>query len=45
MSQSIVFVHGYMSTTAVWDKWVEFFSARGYECIAPNWLYMDRPVE
>lgn len=35
--QDLIFVHGMFQNAKSWDKWVEFFSARGYRCSAPSW--------
>ena len=45
MTRTIVFIHGAWVTPSCWDPFVEFFSARGYDCLAPAWPGKDRPVE
>jgi pimeloyl-ACP methyl ester carboxylesterase len=45
VAKTIVFVHGAWVTPLVWEPFVAFFRARGYECLAPPWPYHDRPVE
>ena len=37
MKKTIVFVHGMFQTSKSWDKWVEYFTQRGYNCVAPSW--------
>jgi len=43
-SQTIVFIHGAHVTSRCWDRFIPFFEAKGYTCLAPNWPYDDRPV-
>lgn len=40
----IMFIHGAWLTPLCWDNWVQFFSAKGYSCIAPPWPYHERSV-
>jgi pimeloyl-ACP methyl ester carboxylesterase len=44
MSNTIMFVHGAWVTPASWDQFKSFFEAKGYDCLAPAWPYLDRPV-
>src|SRR5947209_3818950 len=44
MSNTIMFVHGAWVTPASWDQFKSFFEAKGYNCLAPAWPYLDRPV-
>lgn len=37
MSQTIIFIHGMFQNKKSWNKWIEFFSAKGYNCIAESW--------
>jgi len=37
MKNTIVFIHGMFQNPKSWDKWIEFFSEKGYNCIAPAW--------
>ena len=41
MSQTILFVHGFMNTGRVWQDWQTYFEDRGYRCYAPSWPYME----
>jgi len=34
---TIVFVHGLWMHSSSWQPWMDFFSAKGYDCIAPPW--------
>ncbi len=38
---TIVFVHGMFQNPKSWSRWVEYFSALGYDCIAPAWPLHD----
>jgi pimeloyl-ACP methyl ester carboxylesterase len=33
----IVFVHGMFQNSRSWDRWIEYFTPRGFECAAPSW--------
>ncbi len=39
--QQIIFVHGMFQNPRSWEKWISFFAARGYDCIAPAWPLHD----
>jgi len=42
----IVFVHGMFQNPRSWENWVQLFSARGYDCVAPAWpLHEGEPAE
>jgi pimeloyl-ACP methyl ester carboxylesterase len=41
MKNTIVFIHGMFQNPKSWDKWITFFKARGYNCIAPAWPLHD----
>lgn len=41
MNKKVVFVHGMFQNPVSWAKWIEFFEAKGYECIAPAWPYHE----
>ncbi|HEX5588946.1 MAG TPA: alpha/beta hydrolase, partial [Candidatus Limnocylindrales bacterium] len=45
MATTVVFVHGGWVTPACWDRFVPYFEARGYRCLAPAWPGKDRPIE
>jgi pimeloyl-ACP methyl ester carboxylesterase len=38
----IVLIHGLWMTPLSWEKWVERYSARGHEVLAPAWPGLDR---
>jgi pimeloyl-ACP methyl ester carboxylesterase len=37
MKRTIVFIHGMFQNSGSWDKWVAYFTERGYNCVAPSW--------
>lgn len=37
MKKNIVFIHGMFQNPKSWEKWVNYFAERGYNCIAPAW--------
>lgn len=42
----IIFVHGMFQNPKSWEHWIQFFSSRGYDCIAPAWpLHEGDPAE
>lgn len=43
-SQTILFIHGAHVNGKSWDRFIPFFEAKGYTCIAPDWPHADRPV-
>ncbi|HEX9036582.1 MAG TPA: alpha/beta hydrolase [Ktedonobacterales bacterium] len=45
MSRPVVFIHGAWMTPKCWDPFLSYFTARGYNCLAPAWPYHDRSVE
>jgi pimeloyl-ACP methyl ester carboxylesterase len=45
MTRTIVFVHGAWVTADCWDRFVPFFEAKGYRCLAPSWPGKERPVD
>lgn len=45
MTQTILFIHGYMNNGAVWEKWKTYFENRGYTCLSPSWPYAEGTVE
>jgi pimeloyl-ACP methyl ester carboxylesterase len=44
MNQTIVFIHGAWVTPLSWDKFIGFFEAKDYLCLAPTWPYKDKPI-
>jgi len=38
MKKNIVFIHGMFQNPKSWEKWIAYFSEKGYTCIAPAWL-------
>jgi pimeloyl-ACP methyl ester carboxylesterase len=37
MKKTIVFIHGMFQNPKSWEKWIAFFTEKGYNCIAPAW--------
>ena len=37
----VVLVHGLFMTALSWERWVERYTARGYNVVAPSWPRMD----
>ena len=37
MKKTIVFIHGMFQNSKSWDKWVAYFTERGYNCVASSW--------
>ena len=37
MKNTIVFIHGMFQNPKSWEKWINFFSEKGYNCLAPAW--------
>jgi pimeloyl-ACP methyl ester carboxylesterase len=44
-TKSIVFIHGMYMTALCWEHWLDYFQAKGYECVAPAWPGRDQSVE
>jgi pimeloyl-ACP methyl ester carboxylesterase len=44
-TNSIVLIHGLWMTPLSWEHWVERYSKRGYEVLAPPWPGMDGDIE
>ena len=42
---TVVFIHGAWVTPASWDNFKDFFTRRGYECVAPAWPRKDHSIE
>jgi len=41
----IVLIHGLWMTPLSWEHWIERYSSRGYEVLAPAWPGMDGDIE
>jgi pimeloyl-ACP methyl ester carboxylesterase len=41
---TIVLIHGLWMTPRSWEKWVERYSSRGYQAMAPAWPGLDRDI-
>lgn len=35
--KDIIFIHGMFQNPKSWNKWKDFFTARGYNCLTPAW--------
>jgi pimeloyl-ACP methyl ester carboxylesterase len=43
--KDIVFIHGMFQNPKSWEKWIKFFSEKGYNCVAPAWpLHYGEPA-
>lgn len=43
--KNIIFIHGMFQNPKSWKKWEDYFSSKGYNCIAPAWpLHNGDPV-
>jgi pimeloyl-ACP methyl ester carboxylesterase len=46
MARTILFIHGMFQNDFSWQKWTQYFTQQGYQCIAPAWPYHEGlPVE
>lgn len=43
--QTIIFIHGAWLTPLCWDKFITFFSKKGFNCIAPPWPYHEDSIK
>ena len=43
--KTIVLIHGLWMTPLSWEHWIERYSSRGYEVLAPAWPGMDVDIE
>lgn len=45
MKNTIVFIHGMFQNPKSWEKWMTYFSEKGYYCLAPAWpLHEGEPA-
>ncbi len=44
-SKTIVFVHGMFMTPLCWEQWVNYYQAKGYQCLAPAWPGRDQSID
>jgi len=44
-SKTIVLIHGLFLTASSWEKWVERYSARGFNVVAQAWPGLDTSVQ
>jgi alpha-beta hydrolase superfamily lysophospholipase len=42
---TIILIHGLWVTPLSWEHWIDRFSARGYQVLAPAWPGMDADIE
>lgn len=46
MKSTIIFIHGMFQNAKSWDAWVNFFTEKGYHCIAESWpLHEGEPSQ
>ncbi|RVT96523.1 alpha/beta hydrolase [Mucilaginibacter limnophilus] len=46
MKNTIVFIHGMFQNPKSWEKWINYFSEKGYNCVAPAWpMHEGEPAE
>lgn len=46
MKSTIIFIHGMFQNAKSWDKWVQYFTEKGYNCIAESWpLHEGEPAQ
>ncbi len=46
MNNTIVFIHGMFQNPKSWENWMNYFSEKGYNCLAPAWpLHEGEPAE
>ncbi|WP_374951447.1 alpha/beta hydrolase [Mucilaginibacter sp.] len=44
--KTIVFIHGMFQNPKSWDKWITYFTDKGYNCVAPAWpLHEGEPAD
>lgn len=41
MDKTIVFIHGMFQNPKSWKNWIDYFTAHGYNCIAPAWPFHE----
>lgn len=41
MTKTIVFIHGMFQNPKSWEKWILYFTEKGYHCVAPAWPYHE----
>jgi pimeloyl-ACP methyl ester carboxylesterase len=44
-TRHIVFIHGMFMTPLCWEKWIDYYQAKGYTCIAPAWPGREQLIE
>ncbi len=44
-TKTIVLIHGLWMTPLSWEHWIERYSDKGYNVLAPAWPGMDRDIE
>jgi pimeloyl-ACP methyl ester carboxylesterase len=46
MKNTIVFIHGMFQNPKSWDKWITYFTDKGYNCLAPAWpMHEGEPAD
>jgi len=45
MKSTIIFIHGMFQNANSWERWADFFTAKGYNCIVQSWpLHEGEPA-
>jgi pimeloyl-ACP methyl ester carboxylesterase len=44
-TKTIVLIHGMFMTPLCWEKWIPYYTAKGYRVLAPAWPGRDKSVE
>ena len=44
-TRHIVLIHGMFMTPLCWEKWIDYYQAKGYPCITPAWPGREQPIE
>jgi alpha-beta hydrolase superfamily lysophospholipase len=44
-ARNVILIHGLFLTRLSWEKWVERYSARGFNVLAPPWPGLEGSVE
>jgi pimeloyl-ACP methyl ester carboxylesterase len=39
--KNIIFIHGMFQNPKSWEKWTNYFSSKGYNCISPAWPFHE----
>ncbi|HVD99769.1 MAG TPA: alpha/beta hydrolase [Cytophagaceae bacterium] len=46
MKHKVIFIHGMFQNATSWDSWVDYFTEKGYDCLAESWpLHVGDPKQ